>query len=213
MSTQKTSLQTWVYLAGISGLLSVLSYFGAAFLPLPDDLTRLLAFAFGPLLSISFLGTYRFMSNHHDGPLLQIACLFGIIAGVMVTSMLVVQVGNNMVRFDLLASASTDSAKESIKLAWGAVNRVQYLLDVVWDIYICVAAMLLGIAMLSHPRFGKIWGGLGVISGFLLLFLNLQTFPTAPAYAGSVDLGPLVALWMMSAFIRMLFIKYNNSEI
>jgi hypothetical protein len=134
-----------------------LCYFGAAFLPIPDVFARLLAFAFGPLLSISFLGMYRFMANHHDGPVLQIACLLGIIAGVMVTSMLVVQIGNNMVRSDLLSSAETEAVRESIKLAGGAVNRVQYLQDVVGDIFICVATLLRGISMVTHPKFGKVW--------------------------------------------------------
>jgi len=213
MVNKITSLQTWIHLTGISGLTSILCYFGAAFLPVPDGLARLLAFAFGPFLSISFLAMYRVLAEHHDGPILQIASLFGIIAGVLVTGMLVIQIGNNMVRDDLLTSADTNTAKESIKLAWGAVNRVQYLLDVVWDIFICVATMLLAVSMFSHPKFGKIWGGLGFISGFFLLFLNLATFPTAPAYAGSVDLGPLVALWMMGVFIRMFFIKPIESAV
>lgn len=211
MNNQPTQ-QTWIRLAGISGLASVLCYFGAAFLPMPDVFTRLLAFAFGPLLSISFLGIYRSMAVYHDGPVLQIACLLGIIAGVMVTSMLVVQIGNNMVRADLLASAETEAAKESIKLSWGAVNRVQYLLDVVWDIFICMATILLGISMLTNPKFGKVWGGVGVVAGLLLLALNLQTFPYAPGEVGSVDLGPLVALWMMCVFIRLLFINERPRE-
>lgn len=204
--SRDTSLRTWIRLAALSGLASTLCYFGAAFVPMPDWLVRLLAFAFGPLLSIAFLGIYRFLATHHDGPVLQIACLFGLIAGVLVTSMLVVQVGNNMVRADLMASAESDAARETIRLSWGAVNRVQYLLDVVWDIFICAATVLLGVSMLSHPRFGKIWGSLGIASGLLLLVLNLHTFPTAPAEAGSVDLGPLVALWMTGVFARMWFI-------
>lgn len=211
MNNQPTH-QAWIRLAGISGLASILCYFGAAFLPMPDVFTRLLAFAFGPLLSISFLGIYRVMAVYHDGPVLQIACLLGNIAGVMVTSMLVVQIGNNMVRTDLLSSAETDAAKESIKLAWGAVNRVQYLLDVVWDIFICMATILLGVSMLTHPKFGKVWGGVGFLAGFLLLALNLHTFPFAPAEVGSVDLGPLVALWMMCVFIRLLFINERSRE-
>jgi hypothetical protein len=40
-----------------------------------------------------------------------------------------------------------------------------------------------------------------------LLVLNLQTFPEAPAYAGSIDLGPFVALWMLAVFIRTSFIR------
>jgi hypothetical protein len=198
---------TWTRLAGITGTLSVLSYFGAAFLPVPDVVTRLLAFAFGPLLSVSFVGVYRSMAPRKDGPILQLACIFGIVAGVMVTSMLVVQVGNNMVRADMLASAETEAARDSVLLAWRAVNRVQYLLDVVWDIFICLALILLGTAMVSHPVFGKIWGSIGVLVSFGLLFLNLLTFPFAPGEVGLVDLGPLVAIWMLAVFIRFLLIK------
>jgi len=194
-------------MAWVTGLTSIACYFGAAFLPLPDVLTRLLAFAFGPLLSVSFLALYRYLATHRDNPVLQVACLMGIIAGVMVTTMLVVQVGNNMVRTESLAAADSDLAREAARQAWTAVNRVQYLVDVVWDIFICAATMLLGIYLWGHPRFGKIWGGLGTLAGFLLLVLNLQTFPTAPAYAGSVDLGPVVALWMSAVFVRMIFLK------
>jgi predicted cobalt transporter CbtA len=207
MTSESTTLRTWIRVAGTTGIASVFSYFGAAFLPLPDVATRLLAFAFGPLLVVSFLGMYRYLSRQVDGPVLQTALLFGVIAGAMVTSMLVVQVGNNMVRADVLESAETESAREAVNLAWRAVNRVQYLLDVVWDIFICGALILLGTAMLRHPRYGKIWGGVGILVASLLLILNLQTFPEAPAYAGSVDLGPLAALWMLTVFIRTLLIR------
>jgi hypothetical protein len=207
MTSESTAPKTWIRVAGLAGTGSVLSYFGAAFLPLPDIATRLLAFAFGPLLIVSFLGMYRYMSRHHDGPVLQTALIFGVIAGAMVTSMLVVQVGNNMVRTDMLQSAESESAREAVNLAWRAVNRVQYLVDVVWDIFICGALILLGTAMFHHPRYGKIWGGVGILLASLLLILNLQTFPEAPAYAGSVDLGPFVALWMLALFIRTLFIR------
>jgi hypothetical protein len=198
---------TWQRVAWMSGTASVACYFMAAFLPLPGAVARTLAFAFGPLLSVSFLGLYRYLASHRDGPVLQIACLFGVIAGVMVTTMLVVQVGNNMVRADLLAEVADGAPEESIQVAWGAVNRVQYLVDVVWDIFICGAAMLLAVSLFTHPRFGKVWGGVGFLAGLLLLVLNLQTFPEGPAYAGSVDLGPVVAVWMLAVFVRLSLIR------
>ena len=116
------------------------------------------------------------------------------------------QVGNNMVRVEMLASADSEAAKDAIVLAWRTVNEVQYLVDVVWDIFICAAVMLLSIALLSHANFGKVWGGIGFLAGLILLVLNLQAFPTPPAEAGSVDPGPLVALWMMAVYIRMLLL-------
>jgi hypothetical protein len=139
--------------------------------------------------------------------MLQIACLFGIIAGVMVTTMLVVQVGNNMVLQEALDELSDDSSEERIRMVWRAVNRVQYLVDVVWDIFICGAGALVGIAMFKHPRFGMVFGGSGLIISILLLALNLYTFPEGPAYAGSVDLGPLLAIWFLAVYIRLLMIK------
>jgi len=208
MSTHVNSESLWARFAAITGMASVLAYFSAAFLPavapVPDGVILVLAFAFGPLLSASFLGLYRYMSEHRDGPVLQVGALFGIIAGVLVTTMLVIQVGNNMVLDQTLAEADSDAAKELARTAWRAVNRVQYLTDVVWDIFICVASILIGVAMLNHPRFGKIWGGLGILAAAGLLFLNLYTFPFAPAESGSVDLGPALALWVLAVYIKLL---------
>ena len=210
MSTTTSWESSWARFAAITGIASVLAYFSAAFLPqiapVPDAVVLVLAFAFGPLLSASFLGVYRYMASHRDGPILQVGALFGIIAGVLVTTMLVIQVGNNAVLEQGLAEADTDAAKELLRTAWRAVNRVQYLVDVAWDIFICVATILVGTAMLSHPRFGRIWGGLGILAAGLLLFLNLYTFPFAPAESGSVDLGPAVALWILAVYIRLLLI-------
>ena len=173
-----TSQHTWIRLASYSGMASILCYLGAAFLPLPDVIGRLLAFAFGPLLIASFLGIYR----------------------------------NNMVRTDLLSAADTEAAREAINLEWNAVNRVQYLLDVVWDIFLCAALILFGTALLGHPQFGKIWGAIGIVVSGALLLLNLYTFPEGPAYAGSVDLGPLAALWMMAVFVRMLYLSIKSES-
>lgn len=212
MNSETTPTTTWSRLAGISGVLGVLFYFAAAFLPGPEALSRLLAFAFGPLLAISFLGLYRTMARRHDGPLLQIAFLFAFAAGLMVTTMLVVQVGNNMVLQEALAEADGETGEEAARLAWRAVNRVQYLLDVVWDIFICIGTFLFGVAMLRHPRFGKIWGGLGILASTLLLALNLQTFPTAPAYAGSIDVGPVLALWCLAVSVRMLLLPASSAD-
>jgi hypothetical protein len=199
---------SWALLAGITGIASVLAYFSAAFLPeiapVPEVVVMLLAFAFGPLLSVSFLGLYRYMSHHRDGPVLQAGALFGIIAGVCVTTMLVIQLGNNVVLEQGLAEAGSAAAEETLRTAWQAVNRVQYLIDIVWDIFICVGSILVAIAMMGHPRFGRIWGGLGVVAAGLLLILNLHTFPFAPAASGSVDLGPVLALWIFAVYVRLI---------
>lgn len=212
MADKRRTDQSWIQLAAFAGSASILCYFGAAFLPIPDALARLLVFSFGPLLGASMLGTYHFFREEKEGPILQLACLFGLIAGVLVTSMLVVQVGNNMVRSDLLSSAESVASKEAIDVGWSAVNRVQYLLDVVWDLFICSAIVLLGVVMLGHSRFGKLWGGVGIVAGVLLLILNLYSFPYPPGEAGAVDLGPLVALWMLAVYGRLIALLFSSGN-
>ena len=49
-------------------------------------------------------------------------------------------------------------------------------------------------------------------AGLLLLALNLYTFPTAPHYAGLVDLGPLVAVWYLVVFVWMPVIARRPGE-
>jgi hypothetical protein len=60
-------------------------------------------------------------------------------------------------------------------------------LDVAWDAYIGLGTILFGISALAHPRLGA-----------ALLVLNLASFPTPPANAGSIDIGPLVGLWYLA---------------
>ena len=197
----------------IAGIAGVLAYFGAAFIPLPDSLTLLLAFAFGPLLGISFLGLFHLIAQHRDGPALRFGVAFGLMACVAVTTMLVVQVGNNMVLDSQLLAAESEAAKEAARQMHQSVNRVQYLIDVVWDIFITSAGALVGWAMLRDPSFGRIWGGLGIVASVLLLYLNLDTFPRGPAYAGSVDLGPVVAVWFFAVYCRALWLSRAASPV
>jgi len=81
---------------------------------------------------------------------------------------------------------------------------VQLGLDVSWDIYFTLATILLGLAMFTHPRFGKIWGSLTMIIGLSLLILNMWTFPVPPANSGLIDVGPISGIWYLIISIRVL---------
>lgn len=197
----------------IMGIAAVFFYMSGFILPLPDIVVRQMAFAFGPLLAAGFIGLYGILGGSRGGLKLRVACIFGVVAGALVTTMIVVQIGNQMWLQEGLAKAGTETAEQAARLVWRAVNRVQALIDVAWDIFISVATVRIGIVIFTHPRFGKIFGGLGIAIGTLLLVLNLQTFPTGPAYAGSIDVGPLDALWFLAVFIRIIFIKRLVSEV
>lgn len=198
-----------------SGVAGVVAYFGAAFLPavlpIPDFVVMLLAFAFGPLLGLSFLGLFHALSVESDGPALRFGVVLGILAGATVTIMLVVQVGNNIFLDQQLSEADSEAFKESARLVHRSVNRVQMLIDVAWDVFICGAGFLVGLSMIRSPSFGWILGGTGMAASAALLYLNLETFPSGPAYAGSVDLGPLLAVWFLVVYVWTLWLTRSST--
>src|SRR5262245_24034870 len=148
-------------------------------------------------------GLYYCLAIHHRGPLVQIATIFGIAGGVTALVMLTTQ----QAIFSVIkrASSPTDpAATELIQKIKDGLNAVQLGIDVAWDVLISVAVILFGIAMLRHPRFGRIFGSIGIISGFLVFSFNLWYFPTPPSAANSIDWGPLVALWLLVTFVLLL---------
>ncbi len=207
MRTENDFHRSMAMAGAISGIAAVLSYFGAAFLPLPDLASLLLAFAFGPLLALSFVGLFHGLAPDRDGPALRFGVVLGILAGCTVTIMLSVQMGNNIFLDQQLAAADSDAVREAALLVHRAVNRVQMLIDVAWDVFICGAGFSIGIAMLKHPAFGRIFGLTGIAVSVALLYLNLDTFPRGPAYAGSIDLGPLLAIWFLVVYARLVWVS------
>jgi hypothetical protein len=57
--------------------------------------------------------------------------------------------------------------------------------------------------MLRHPRFGRIMGISGLALAAAVLASNLATFPTPPAEAGLLDVGPAIGVWYLAATILM----------
>lgn len=189
--------KNWIILGIVAGILGDLAYASAiAPIPLPSSVRMYLGFAFGPLLSLAFVGLYHFFKLHRKTPTLQAATIFGVIAGTLVNVMLVVQ----SAIFQTVPSA----ARADLGLAFDGVNMVQLGMDISWDIYFSLATILFGLVMLGHPRFGWVWGGISILIGGGLLTLNLATFPIPPAEAGSVDLGPLSGVWYLIVTIRII---------
>lgn len=186
----------WVLIGGIAGLLGDLAYFLASTQLFGARPSYYLGMAFGPLLSIGFAGYYYFFRAHRLSPALQIATLFGIIAGTIVNMMLVVQ--------GALVLTFPPAARESIGAAWEGFNMVQLGLDVSWDIYISLATVLLAVAMWGHPRFHKVFAVVTGLLGAGLLVFNLWTYPIPPGSAGLVDLGPVLGGWYFIVTLRVL---------
>lgn len=187
----------WIRTGATCGLLSVASYLGAAFLPLPDTLAYAAAFAFGPLLAVGCTGLYHCLAESRRTPLLQIAAAAAVAGGVTVLLMLTVQ------QSIFAARLAADGAAGAAPLGAG-LNAVHLGLDVAWDVLIGLAVVLFGLAMVGHPQFGGVVGATGSALGVLLVVFNLWYFPEPPGSAGSIDWGPFVALWLLGVFGMLL---------
>lgn len=195
---------SWIRVGGICGTLSIISYLSAAFLPLPDTLGYAAAFAFGPLLAIGMVGLYHCLAIHRQSPLIQIAVFFAIAGGVTVLVMLSTQQAIFSILKQAIGKASGPAEADLYRKIEDGLNAVHLGMDVAWDVLISTAVILFGAAMLRHPKFGKIIGGLGIVFGSLLLTFNIWYFPVPPVSSNSIDWGPFVALWMLATFMLLL---------
>ncbi len=190
-------VRNWIVYGTIAGIFGDLAYaLAVAPLGLPLRIAILFGMAFGPLLSLAFVGLYYFFTIHKKTVAIQAGMIFGVIAGTIMNMMVVVQ--------SAIGLTVPSEARAGLGLAWNGLNMVQLGLDVSWDIYFSAATILLGIAMFTHPRFGRIWGGLTLVIGAALLVLNLLTFPIPPASSGLIDIGPISGIWYLIILIRVL---------
>lgn len=194
---------TWILTGGICGTAGVLAYFGAAFLPLPDSAGLVLAFAFGPLVSVASLGLAYALAHGSLRVGARIAALLGAAAGILVLAMLTVQQAL-FAAYGRIPEA--DPARASL-IAVG--DAVHFGLDIAWDCLISASIVLFAFYMWRSPGFGKIFSVLGLACGLLLFGINIAAFPAPPESIGWVDMGPFCALWMIAVYVRMVMLGYR----
>jgi hypothetical protein len=151
--------------------------------------TAMLAAFFGPALGVASYGLRRFLDL--KAPLLSsaLAQRLNLMAGGLFTAMVLVQLA-------VVYSVPGQRPSPEIKAVWLA-------LDVAWDAYFGLATLCFALAMLNHPRFGRLFGISGIVIAAALLALNLATFPSPPVNAGLLDIGPLSGLWYLFVMLRM----------
>jgi len=195
MSSDTSLIRNWIKVGIISGLLVSVVYPSLIFIPMPQFLQVILIMAWGPFLGLAAVGLYYFLQLHHKTVSLQIAVISQIIAGVLVTTMLLVQVSLNLSRPEVIEPAS--------KWIWISMHHIQLGIDVAWDVFIFLGSILFALNMYNHPKFGKLFSLSGILISLLLIGFNIATFPTPPAEAGLIDFGPLLGLWGLAVTINI----------
>ncbi len=177
----------WIRIGILGGLCASILYPVLLFAPLSLPLTAAVASFLGPAIGVGSLGLYRLIRLHAPSVSGALGAIHNIIAGALFTAMALVQLA-------VRSQAPTGSAADLVGVWLG--------IDVAWDIYIGLGTLAFGWAMRHHPRFGWPFAVTGMLLGLLEIILNLLPFPTPPANAGSVDIGPVVGLWYLASTIQ-----------
>ena len=179
-------------IAGVTGLLADVAYVLVAAVPLGDVAGPVVASLFGPLIASFSIAFYVLLASERATFAGLLAAVANVAAGALVTAMLLVQLALDDVDAGLSPAVND------------AFERVEFGLDLSWDVFLVAGTILFACAMLADPRFGRRFGLPGIAVGAALYILNFATFPTPPGDDGLVDLGPLVGLWYAAVSVQVL---------
>lgn len=186
--TGRVELQ-WIRIGVVGGLWACMAYPILTLVHLPSALSAAVAASFGPALGIGCVGLWRLIRLHNASVAAGTAAGLNALGGALFVAMVLVQMAMG-------AALPGGFASSPLQGVWLG-------LDVAWDAYIGLGTALFGLSMFRHPRYGRFFAVSGLAIGFALLFFNLYTFPTPPANAGLVDLGPFVGLWYLAVTVQM----------
>lgn len=173
----------------VMGFFACLAYALLAFAPFGKLVTTTLAACFGPALAGASLGLRRVLDLDKPRASSRLGMLLNALGGALFSAMALVQLAVGY-------SAAGEKTASQVQAIWLG-------LDVAWDAYIGLGTLCFALAMLRHPRFGRAFAFFGLAISGAFLALNFYTFPTPPANAGLVDLGPGIGLWYLVVTIQM----------
>lgn len=189
----------WARVGGIAGALTIVGYGVTRVDLLPAVFGRLVFFAV-PVFGVVFLlALGRFLGAHRVTVALQVGTVFGVIGFACMNLMAVVQ-WSSSIWMSMNPPSSEVAPRELVRWVRQSVHSVQLGMDVSYDIFFDSSLILFGLAMLRDPRFGRVFGVLGILVAGATLVLNLSSFPVPPR----PDPGPLIALWGLAVCVRML---------
>jgi hypothetical protein len=178
----------WIECGVVAGLCASVLYPVLLFAPLPLAATAAAAALLGPAIGVGSLGLRQLIRLQGESVTASLGSIINLVAGALFTAMALIQLAARY--------ASPDSAPPR------NLTGVWLGLDVAWDVYIGLGTLFFAWSMLGHPRFRWPFALPGFVVGFVVIVLNLYTFPIPPAEADLFDIGPFVGLWYLAATVQ-----------
>lgn len=189
------------HIAGFIGLVVLLTYLNFAFgwVMLSQRLSIVLAFAIGPVAIFGTLGISERLRRVFSGSALRLGTVYMVSAFTLLTLMLTMQQAV-FAEYDRLRQAA-DETPAALKDAFSLVNHIQLGADVAFDIFYSLGIICISSVLVRRGGLARIVGGYGLLAAGGLLVLNLWFFPTPPAAAEGVDLGPATIAWWIGLIV------------
>ena len=191
------------FFGGILGLAILLAYLNFAFgwVLLSQRLSLVLAFAIGPVAVWGTLALSESLVRVFGTFTLRVGTIFLVIGFALFTLMATMQQAVFAEYKQLLGATASTQAPTALKESFELVNRVQLGADVAFDIFYSLGIILVSSAIVRGRWLERVVGAYGLVVATGLLVLNMWFFPTPPAAAGSVDLGPATIAWWVGLLV------------
>lgn len=191
----------WSRVGAACGIVTMFAFtLGSAELSPAVDLVA--ACLFGPAFLGFSLGLYRVLRAYRETVSLELGLVANVAGGVSLMLMVFAQLGLRR-WFDLqFGEGATESSERALRAAYEAGNGIQLGMDVAWDVFFVLGAILLALNMWHHPRFGRILAATGIVIAVAMIVINLAVFPEPPGH-DLIDLGPVMGLWYTGVAVRL----------
>jgi hypothetical protein len=160
---------------------------------------------------VAFVSLRQLLEVNGSSAKLTTGFIFGIIACAIMTGMMLIQ-GTVMAELgEMFVSAADEAAKQNIQLLYRGLRRIDYALDLAFDLFFFTSWIVLGLVMMKHPRFGKIFGSIGVGLFVLITIINAYSAPRPP----QIELAPVAVIWIAAVYVLMIraAFKMGGNEI
>lgn len=155
--------------------------------------------------SLGFLGIiwayalFHLMEDERPSLALILGRHFATIGFAFLSAMIIVQ-GCVKAGIAVRMAAKEGAEREALFAMLGPLRLVDFGLDLTWDIFVMIAMLLIGWAMIRSRYFGRILGYSGIAVTLLLLVTNIWQAPIPP----NPDFKPLAFVWIIAVSVQML---------
>jgi hypothetical protein len=213
MTDQQNSDFKWAVIGLLALPLSGLTYVLGFWVSLEGSGNAIFSLGFPPALLLSCLALAHFHARGCMPPSLQIAVVCAAVAAATFLVMITVQTGLSLTLLEDYRVLEEGVEKTAALWALRSMDQTQLAMDIAWDVWISMATVAFGIAMLNklNSNVVRLIGLSGVIAGVAGLGVNFFAYPLTPTAVGLPDPGIFFFTWFVLAAVHLVMVVVKRT--